>query len=625
MIRLLEILEKVKSSLPEGVVDRIDLEGCEIIVYTKDKIFFSESSEHVKEVVNQLKKRIEIRADVSLCLSTEETEKKIREIIPEEAGIKNIKFQPDRSLVIINAEKPGLVIGRGGESFRQIKQETFWVPRIERTPEINSAVIKSIRELLHTETVWRKKFLKDVGENIFSERVTNRDWIRLTFLGGYREVGRSCTLVETPKSKILIDCGINAGANDGNAYPILQVKEFDPKEIDALILSHAHLDHVGMMPYLYEYGYEGPMYCTTPTLDLSTMLCMDYIDVLQKNGKQPPFTAKGVKEMVKHSITLDYNEVSDVGPDTRLTFQPSGHLLGSSLVHLHIGQGLHNIVYTGDIKFSPTRLFDPAFTDFQRVETLIIESTYGGQNDVMPSRRESESQFLELVNNTIERGGKVIIPSFAVGRAQEVMCILSETGFENPVYIDGMIWDATAIHTTYPEYLSKRLERKIFQGENPFLNPIFKKISTPAEREKVWEEDPCVIISTSGMLTGGPVMEHIKGLGGNEKNSLLFVGYQGEGTLGRRIQKGWREIPININGKQSVMELKMQVNTIDGLSGHSDRNQLLNFVNKLRTRPERIITCHGDSNTPINFARSLYKIFKIETLAPKNLETIRLR
>jgi len=621
----MEIIENVKDNLPEGVVDRVELEGCEIVVYTKDKLFFLDAAEQVRDVVRELKKRIEVRPDSSLSLSEEEAKEKIKDIIPEEAGIKEIRFQPDRSIVIINAEKPGLVIGRGGESFQRIKKETLWVPRIERTPEIRSNVVRSIRKLLHTETTWRKKFLKKVGEDIFSERKTNRDWVRMTFLGGYREVGRSCTLVETPKSKVLMDCGVKVGGSNNDAYPYLQIKEFDPAELDAIIISHSHLDHVGMVPYLYEYGFEGPVYLTPPALDLATMLCLDYIDVLRKNGTQPPFTAKGVKEMVKHSITLDYDEVSDVGPDIRLTFQQAGHLLGSSMIHLHVGQGLHNIVYTGDMKFYPTSLFDPSFTNFQRIETLIIESTYGNPNDKMPSRKESERNLLDIVNKTIQRKGKVVIPSFGVGRAQQVMCLLSESDFESTVYIDGMIWDATAIHTAYPEYLSNRLEKKIFQGDNPLMSEIFKKLTTQDERKKAWEDEPCVILSTSGMLTGGPVMEHIKTLGEDSKNTLIFVGYQGEGTLGRRIQKGWKEIPVNVNGKQSSLKLEMEVQTVNGLSGHSDRDQLLNFVSRLKSKPERIITCHGDNSTALNFARGLHKIFRLETMAPRNLETVRLR
>jgi len=621
----MEILEKVKASLPKDVVDRVELEGCEIVVYTKDKFFFLDASEQVKSTVQELKKRIEVRPDSTLSLPPEDAKKKIMEIISTEAKVTGVRFEPGRSLVIITAEKPGIVIGKGGETFKKIKEETLWVPRIERVPEITSNIVRSIRSLLFTETKWRKTFLKKVGNSIFSERITTRDWVRLICLGGYREVGRSCTLVETPKSKLIMDCGVNVGGSDSGRFPYLQVKEFDPTEIDGIIISHPHLDHCGMVPYLYEYGYEGPFYCTTPCLDLFTMLCLDYIDVLQRNGVQPPFTAKGVKEAVKHSITLEYDEVSDVGPDVRLTFQQAGHLLGSSLVHLHIGQGLHNIVYTGDLKFGRTRLFDSAFTNFQRVETLITESTYGGAEDVMPPREESEKQLLDIVNKTMERNGQVLIPSFAVGRAQEVMVILSENKFQYPVFIDGMIWDATAIHTAYPEYMSNEMERRIFQGENPLLNEIFKQVKSSQEREKVWDEKPSVIISTSGMLTGGPAIEHLKVLGEKKENTLIFVGYQGEGTMGRRIQKGWKEIPLNIEGKTHTMKLDLEIATIEGLSGHSDRNQLINYVRRLRSKPEKIIVTHGDNTKPLNLARTLHNFFRVETLAPKNLEAIRLR
>ena len=621
----MEILEKVKSSFPKDVVDRVELEGCEIVVYTKDKVFFLDAPEQVRELVGELKKRIEVRLDNSLCMDPEAAKKKILEIAPQEAGVKEVYFEPERSIAIIVAEKPGLVIGRGGETFKKIREETLWVPRIERQPEITSNIVKSIRNLIHEETKWRIKFLKTVGKNIFSDRSTNRDWIRMFCLGSFREVGRSCILFETPKSKVLVDCGINTGGNDSNKYPYITAKEFDLSEIDAIILSHAHLDHCGFIPYLYEYGYDGPLYCTSPVLDLFTLLNMDYIDVMQKQGTQPLFTAKGVKEAIKHSITLDYNEVSDVGPDIRLTFQPSGHMLGGGLVHLHVGQGLHNIVYTADLKFARSRLFDSAFTDFQRIETLIIESTYGGSADVMPTRQEAEESLMNIVNKTVERNGICLIPSFAVGRAQEIMAILDYYKFEHPVFVDGMIWDSTAIHTAYPEYLSKMMESKILQGDNPFTNPIFKRISSQQEREKAWQERPCVIISTSGMLEGGPIMTHLAALGEDSKNSLVFVGYQGEGTLGRRIQKGWTEIPISSNGKNITLKLGLEVKTIEGLSGHADVRELIAYVQRLRSKPERIIVNHGEENKPTSLASVFHKMFRVETMAPKNLEAIRLK
>jgi len=622
----MEILEKVKNSLPKEAISRVELEGSEIIVYTKDADFFRNHEQTVKEVVSNMKKRIEVRPEGTLTVDQEAAKKKIMELVPDDASIKDIYFEPERSLVIIAAEKPGLVIGRGGSTFRQIRAETMWVPRIERVPSIKSEIIEGIRKVLHKEVKFRKKFLNGIGENIFTERTTNRDWIRIIPLGGFREVGRSCMLVETPKSKVLIDCGVNLGATGSNMYPILHTKEFDPNEIDAIIVSHAHLDHCGMVPYLYEYGYEGPMYCTTPTIDLMAMLCLDYIDVAQRNGVKPPYTAKSVKKAVKHSMALEYGEVSDVAPDVRLTLQNAGHILGSSLIHLHIGEGMHNIVWACDMKYARTTLFEPAFANFQRIETLIMESTYGGAQNIMPHRQEVESQLMHVINNTIEKGGSVLIPTFSIERSQDVMAILVQNDFQYPVFIDGMIWDATGVFSAYPEYMSRSIQRKIFNNQDPFINPIFKRIASRSEREKSWEEKPSVILSTSGMLVGGPAIEHLKALAEDEKSTLLFVGYQAEGTMGKRIQKGWKEIPISTeNGKATTIRLKMDVQTIDGLSGHSDRNQLLSFINRMPSRPNRVIIGHGEPSRSLDLAKSIHKLFRIETIVPKPLESIRLR
>ena len=622
----MEILEKVKALLPAEAISRIELEGSEIIVYTKDRDFFKNYGDVIKSAVEEIKKRIEVRPDSNLTLDQEFTKKKIMEIVPEDAKVKNIYFEPERSLVIIAAEKPGLVIGKGGETFKQIRNETFWVPRIERIPAIKSDIVEGIRKVIHNQVKFRKKFLNQIGKNIFGERKEQRNWIRIIGLGGWREVGRSSALVETPKSKVLVDCGVNVGGSNSGVYPILNTKEFDYNELDAIIISHAHLDHVGFVPALFEYGYSGPVYMTTPTLDLATLLWLDYIDVMQKSVNTPLYTAKGVKEAVKHTITLEYGEVSDVAPDVRLTFQNAGHILGSALVHLHIGEGLHNIVFAFDQKFGRTNLLDPAFTNFQRIETLLIESTYGSASDVMPSREEVENQLMDVINRTMERNGICLIPSFSVERAQEVMAILVKNNFQYPVFIDGMIWDANGIFTAYPEYLSRSMQRQIFNGEDPFLNPMFKRIASKQDREKSWEEKPCVIVSTSGMLIGGPVLEHLKQLAEDPKNTLIFVGYQAEGTMGRRIQKGWREIPIKTeNGKTTTIKLQMEVYTAEGLSAHSDYRQLLSYIGHLRSRPNKVIVVHGENSKAVEFARAVHRFFRIESIAPRNLEAIRLK
>ncbi|MCK4714838.1 MAG: beta-CASP ribonuclease aCPSF1, partial [Candidatus Aenigmarchaeota archaeon] len=472
----------------------------------------------------------EVRPDLSITMDVEKTKKAIEKIVPKDAGISQIYFEPELGKVIIESQKPGLVIGKGGETFRKIKEETLWLPKIERAPAISSEIVRAVRNLLHSEIDYRKRFLNMIGTKINEERAPldkNKDWLRVTGLGGYRQVGRSCTLLQTKRSNVILDCGVDVANNQG---PMFDAPEFDIEKLDAIVLSHAHLDHCGWIPFLYDQGFKGPIYCTGPTRDLMTLLCLDYIDVCHKNGRDS-YPKKAVEKTVKHSITLDYGEVSDISSDMRLTFQPSGHLLGSSLVHIHVGEGMHNILYTGDLKFGPSRLFDAAYTDFSRAETIIIESTYGASKDILPSRREAEERLMKVIDVTVKQGGKVLIPSFAVGRGQEIMTILAAREVDFPVWLEGMIWDATAIHTAYPEHLNRFVQRDIFhRGRNPFLYEKFHRV-VPKERADIIDNgEPGVIIATSGMLIGGPAIEYLKGLAMGRKNTLLFVGYQGEGT-----------------------------------------------------------------------------------------------
>lgn len=541
--------------------------------------------------------------------------------------MKAIYFEPELGKVIIEAQKPGLVIGKGGETFRKIRDETLWLPKIERAPAIKSDVVRAVRNLFHTELDYRKKFLNKVGQKINEkpkiEFDKNNEWVRMSALGGFRQVGRSAILVQTRRSNVLLDCGADPATGDP---PYFDAPEFELENLDAVCLSHAHIDHCANIPYLYDMGYKGPLYCTPPTRDLMVLLCLDYIDVCHKNGKEV-YPKKAVEKAVKHSITLGYGEVSDITSDMRLTLQPSGHLLGSSLIHLHIGEGLHNILYTGDLKFGPSRLFDAAATRFQRAETVIMESTYGSSKDVMPPRKEVEASLMKSINDTMKKGGKVLIPSFAVGRAQEIMVILAQYGFEYPVYMEGMVWDATAIHTAYPEYLSRYLQREIFhKGKNPFVSEMFKRVE-PKERNKVLESgEPAVVIATSGMLIGGPAIEYLKGFAHDKKNKLIFVGYQAEGTLGSRIQKGWRSIPVSEKGgRTSTLELKLEVDSVHGLSGHSSRKELMAYIKNLTCRPERVVINHGEAKKVLELSRDIHRAFRVETAAPRNLECLRLR
>ncbi len=1139
-----DILKSIKDELPKSIND-VNFEGANIVLYTNDKEFFKNGEQQVKAVVDKIKKRIELRSEQAILASEGETEKTIRALVPEEAEISNIIFDIQRSVVVIEAKKPGLVIGKQGSILADIKKSTMWIPVVQRSPAIASKITEKIRSVLYANNNYRRKFLNEIGKKIYRDWNPEKMdmWARVTYLGGGRQVGRSCLLLHTPNSKILLDCGINPAIADGQErFPYLNISEIgDLNSIDAVILSHAHNDHclpphypvlteegykriddikvgekvismdwktgkyiaskctektqtkghkkvitvktpyskiesspnhrfftfndlqlkeleaselkegmlvpsnilhkqqftpstvlldvevsydkrrrdnvklpseltpqlsefigyylgdghkateftlrltdknikileyhkniikslfnyeaiirhhsdktkdahileinnvkilrfleknfpeiyyktreirvparimgssspiqcafirgfadaegsitnsvqitsfsdkmldnlqylfslqgipcinikkrnavclnskfalrefynkVGfsmvykqnnlksvlsrfsssdfdkqnlvpftsedlrkvlkeagmfgrihkspklstllpmslldlfrrengkysyatrrtvslliellknrvatlqysktnlglyslrqllslsreeisvatglktsqiqqleenrisaefaskisnllisfiqekismiisqtlvniqsiqnllnlqvvwekitnieekdnpydylvdigvenhnfiagniivhnsaLIPYLYKMGYRGPVYMTAPTRDIAALLALDFIGVAYKKAQFPLYRAEDIKEMVRHSICLDYGEVTDITPDIRITFYNAGHVLGSAEVHINIGNGLHNFVYSADTKYGKTRLLDPAINRFPRVETLTLESTYGGKEDILPPRKDTEQKFIEIVKKTIANGGKILFPELGLGHAQETMLRVEEairTGelSKIPVYIDGMIWDINAIHTAYPDFLSASVKNQIFQDNNPFLSDIFKRIGSPAERKEVIEGGPCLIIATSGMLVGGASVEYFKNLADSDKNVIVFSCYQGIGSLGRQVQEGAKEVMVD--GEK--VTIKLQVETLSGLSSHSGRNELVQFISRMIPKPKKIIINHGEVSKSLDLASSLYKQNRIETAVPRNLETIRLK
>ena len=1139
-----DILKSIKEDLPK-VINDVEFEGANIVLYTDDKEFFKNGEQKVKDVVDKIKKRIELRASQSILLSEGETEKTIRALVPEEAEITNIIFDTQRSIVIIEAKKPGLVIGKQGSILNDIKKATYWLPTVQRSPAIPSKITEKIRSVLYANNNYRRKFLNDIGKKIYTDwNAEKMDiWVRVTYLGGGRQVGRSCLLLHTPKSKVLLDCGINPAVSEGpERFPYLDVAEIgDLNSVDAIILSHAHLDHClpphfpvltekgykkiddiqvgenmisfdwktgkyihspctektqtnghkkvltiktpyssiesspnhrffiidnlelkeveaselskgmllpsnvlhkpkidlekvnldtdveydkrrkdsvylpkeitpelaeflgyymgdghkssefslrltdistqilehhkrivkklfnfdavirhhpdktknahvleinnvkiirflennfpeallmtkdiripekiktsspeaqcafirgftdadgtitkivkitsfspkmledlqylfslqgipsnikndnsiclnsnhsikqyenkigfsikdkqeklknlinnfkstefkkqdlipitsldlrrileksgllgrvhnspnikevlplclldlfrrkkgyatrntvlelvqllsarveelqnakenaslyairqiasvtrqeisiatglkvsqiqqveesrisenfalkiapilssfikekvsvilsqtieciqklnsllslnvvwerivnieerenpypylvdievenhnfiagniivhnsGLIPYLYKMGYKGPVYMTTPTRDLAALSALDFVGVAYKQAAAPLYRAEDIKEMVRHSICIDYNEVHDITSDIRITFYNAGHVLGSAQVHINIGNGLHNFVYSADTKYLKTRLLDPAVNHFPRVETLQIESTYGSKMDILPPRRETELKFTELVKKTVERGGKILLPELGLGHAQETMLRVEEairTGElpRVPVYIDGIVWDINAIHTAYPDYLSASVRNQIFQDNNPFLSDIFKRIGSQIERKEVIEGGPCIVIATSGMLVGGASVEYFRHFSDSPNNLIVFTCYQGVGSLGRQVQEGNPEVIMGKDYNNERIHVKMQVETLPGLSSHSGRNELMQYVSRMNPKPKRIIINHGEVSKSLDLASSLYKMIHVETVVPRNLETVRLK
>src|SRR2546426_275813 len=539
----------VKKVVPDHVeITQVDFEGPTIVIYTKNMEVFAESNDLVRQIAQQLRRRIVVRPDPSLLATPEEAEKVIREVIPPEAQITGIYFETETGEVTIEALSPGMVIGRHGSILNEVKKKIGWAPKVVRTPPIPSKTVEEIRQYLRTINDERQTFLKQVGRRLAREVPAGENYVRITALGGFRQVGRSAALLSTRESKVLIDCGVLISEDNGSPY--LNAPEVTPlSSIDAVVITHAHLDHSGLVPALFKYGYEGPIYTTAPTRDLMSLLQLDFIKVAMGEARKSAYDSSHIRKAVANTIPLKYGETTDIAPDMRLTFQNAGHILVSSVAHFHIGDGL----------------YDDAMRNHQ-------------------------------------------IP-------------------EVPIYLDGMIWEATAIHTAYPEYLNSQLRTQIFQtGENPFLSPMFKRVETADMRSNIIDDvEPCIVLATSGMMSGGPVLEYFKGWADNPLHALLFVGFQSEGSLGRRIQREAREITLTDRGQPLTLPIKLDLETIDGFSGHSDRLQLLNYVGTMEPRPERVIVNHGEEFKCSDLASGLYKKFGLEALAPMNLETIRLK
>jgi hypothetical protein len=629
----IEISQYILGHVPkEAEVTRIEYEGSTLAVYTKKPEILASQSNLVADIVNVIRKRIVIRSDPSVRLPENDAERIAREIIPPEAEVTEINFDPSLGEIIVDAKKPGLVIGKNGAVLQEIIRRTKWRPRVLRSPPLRSKIITHMRHYLHSESKDRERILRAIGERIFRPKTFDVGDVRLTTLGACQEVGRSAFLLQTRESSVLLDCGINPGSSRPfEAFPRFDNPGFELESLDAVIISHAHLDHCGLLPFLFKYGYDGPVYCSAPTSNMMTLLQLDYLDVASKQGVTPHYDQKDVRECVLHTIPLRHGVVTDIAPDIRLTLHNAGHILGSSMAHLHVGEGLHNIVYTGDYKYARTMLLEAATTEFPRVETIITECTYGGPDDIMPSRVEAEERLTAVVNDTLERKGKVLIPVPAVGRAQEIMLILDgymRRGLmkEAPVFIEGMISEATAITTAYPEYLGREVRHSILHEEiNPFQSDYFTVVEHPSVRQEVIDGEPCIIMATSGMLEGGPVIEYFKSLADDEKNTMIFVSYQIEGTMGRRVQKGLNEVTMmGSDGRLDIAKVGLRVESIEGFSGHSDRRQLINYLTHLQPKPERVVVCHGERAKCLGMANFLQRRCELQAFAPSVMETFRL-
>jgi hypothetical protein len=624
----------LKSIPKDANVTKIAYEGPRIALYTNKPRFLMENNEIISNLVNVIKKRIVVRTDEKIRKSEEAARKILDDAVPADAGLEATFFDTATGEVSIEVKRPWLCQRDATEfNHAEVTENTGWKLRIKKATTKPSNTIKTINYQLKVSSAERAKQLKTIGDEIFRPRLIQKSEVSLLTLGGFGQVGRSCMLLTTPDSKVLIDCGINPGArNPSEAYPRLDWANITLDELDAVVIGHAHLDHTGFLPVLTKYGYRGPIYCTEPTLPMMNLIQLDAIKVAGAQGRTPMYAERDVHQIMRQTIPLHYGTVTDISPDIKLVLANAGHILGSASCHFHIGNGDHNFVYSGDIKYGKSMLLESARTNFPRVETLLIESTYGAKEDIQPTREEVEDAFINSVNKTLSEGGKVLIPIPAVGRAQELMMVIDKymkSGklTESSVFMEGMIQEATAIHEAHPEYLERTLRQKILEtDDNPFDSEYFTNIEHADGRDEPLREDsPCIIIATSGMLEGGPVLEYFRNLAPDKKNKILFVSYQVNGTLGRRVMDGARQVSIlGKEGKVEVVSINCATEKLEGFSGHSDYNQLMSYVHRLRPKLRRVLVNHGERRKSENLSASIRRMYRVTTHYPQVQEAIKL-
>jgi len=629
------VMATILQSIPkEANVTKIEYEGPRIALYTNSPKYLMENNETISNLVNVIKKRIVVRTDESIRKSEEDAKKILTQCIPDDADLQGTFFDTATGEVSVEVKRPWL-LQKNAKDFNhaEVTEKIGWKLRIRKATTVPSSTIQTINYNLKVSASERSKQLRQIGDEIFRPKLAEKSEVSLLTLGGFGQVGRSCMLLTTSESKVLIDCGVNPGARSpSEAYPRLDWANITLDDLDAVVIGHAHLDHTGFLPVLCKYGYKGPIYCTEPTLPMMNLIQLDAIKVAAAQGKPPLYAERDVKQIMKQAITLPYGTVTDISPDIKLVLANAGHILGSALCHFHIGNGDHNFVYSGDIKFGKSILFEAANWNFPRVETLLIESTYGLKEDIQPSRQEVESAFINAVNHTLADGGKVLIPIPAVGRAQEIMMVIdhymkSGEMIEAPVFTEGMISEASAIHEAYPEYLARELRQKILEtDDNPFDSEYFTNIEHADAREEPLREDsPCIILATSGMLEGGPVLEYFKNIAPDKKNKILFVSYQVNGTLGRRVLDGSKQVSLlGKEGKVEVVTINASIEKLDGFSGHSDYNQLMSFVQRLRPKLRRVLVNHGERKKSENLSMNIRRMYRISSHYPQIQEAIKL-
>ena len=435
--------------------------------------------------------------------------------------------------------------------------------------------------------------------------------MQIHFLGATRTTTGSMYLFEFNGKKLLLECGLFQGHRDEETdrnccYP------FDPKQIDAVVLSHAHMDHAGNLPNLCRQGYTGNIYCTFATRDLAGIMLVDsakiqmddaaYVSKLNAKKHLPPveplYTIADAEKVLKQFVSVNYERPMQILDGLTVTFRDAGHILGSAQVILDFNEDGKKFrwLFSGDVGRGHDEILrDPAPTD--NVDYLQIESTYGGR--VHTDNKNADDTLCQLVSDTLKQKGKVIIPAFSVGRTQQIVYVLHQLTLAGklppaPIYVDSPLSvNATEIYRLHPECFNDSINQFLHEKENPFGMANLTYIRDPRDSKKLNDlKDPAIIISASGMAEGGRIRHHLKNHIGYANNLILFVGYCAENTLGALILSG--KNPVNIFGEPC--QVRAKIASLDSYSGHADKNELKAYVQRMTGSFKKIFCIHGEES-----------------------------
>ena len=462
--------------------------------------------------------------------------------------------------------------------------------------------------------------------------------MNIRFLGAVKGVTGSCHLITFNGRKVLLDCGMFQGKDEKMNY---EDPEFDPADIDYLLLSHSHIDHSGRIPLLVKKGFRGKIFCSRPTYDLCGIMLQDSAHIQEteaewenrkakRSGKplvEPLYTQEDAKECLKYFEPVLYGQVIPVDDGLTVRFNDAGHILGSSIIEMWFREekGEIKVVYSGDLgtKEKPI-LKDPAVID--RADYVIMESTYG--NRVHENVENRQEELLHIILKTVLRKGTVIIPSFAVGRTQEIIYELNkyyDSRLDSmatevnllkkiPVYIDSpLAAKATEVFRRSAYAFDDEAKDYLMRGDNPlaFENLHFTQ-NVEESKALNFSDEPKIIISSSGMCDAGRIKHHLKHNLWKKNCSVVFVGYQAEGTLGRRIRDGVKK--VKILGEE--IQVNAEVYNVEGFSGHADKNGLLNWLRNFREKPGKLFLVHGEAESKAEFAGEVEKTLGIDCIVP---------